>query len=199
VPSSSARDAACTGFQASSGPLKIHVHTKGAWLGPLSLEELAAHLAAQRILSTDVVRCEGGNRKAPVGRVLAALGEEGERSVRRLFGLEAPPEPPPRPVQPDTRPSVQALEPDRPRPPLEAEDEAGEDLTPGLPGRMYKLLGADGEEDGPFSAKAVRQLARQGRINARTLLRAVGYAEWQRAARFPEFADVVPSAGSDAV
>src|SRR6185436_487015 len=52
---------------------------------------------------------------------------------------------------------------------------------------MYKIIGADGREYGPISADQVRQFISENRVNASTMVLAVGATEWKPLGSFPEF------------
>ena len=51
---------------------------------------------------------------------------------------------------------------------------------------MYKILGADGKEYGPVSLEQLQRWQAEGRINARTRVKADGAMDWKEAAEFPE-------------
>ncbi len=52
---------------------------------------------------------------------------------------------------------------------------------------MYKIIGGDRQEYGPVIADEIRRWIREGRLNARSLARAEGAAEWKPLSEFPEF------------
>ena len=52
---------------------------------------------------------------------------------------------------------------------------------------MYKLIGADGREYGPVSADQLRRWIGERRLNAQTLIRAEGSADWKPLGSVPEF------------
>jgi hypothetical protein len=53
---------------------------------------------------------------------------------------------------------------------------------------MYRIIGADGKEYGPFSTDQLRQWIVEGRANATTQVLAEGAAEWKKLGSLPEFA-----------
>lgn len=56
---------------------------------------------------------------------------------------------------------------------------------------MYKVIGADGKEYGPITAKQLGQWIAQGRANAATRIRLETASEWQTLGSIPEFAEVL--------
>jgi len=52
---------------------------------------------------------------------------------------------------------------------------------------MYRIIGVDGREYGPFSGDQIRQWVAQSRANASTPARAEGAAEWKPLGSLPEF------------
>ena len=56
---------------------------------------------------------------------------------------------------------------------------------------MYKIIGADGKEYGPITAKQLHQWIAQGRANAATRVRLEAATEWQTLGSIPEFADAL--------
>lgn len=52
---------------------------------------------------------------------------------------------------------------------------------------MYKTIGPDGKEHGPYNLQEMRQWIREGRIDGQTLLQGPGSSEWSPASTFPEF------------
>lgn len=52
---------------------------------------------------------------------------------------------------------------------------------------MYKIIGADGREYGPVSADQLRLWIRERRLNAQTLVRLEGAAEWRTLNSISEF------------
>jgi hypothetical protein len=55
---------------------------------------------------------------------------------------------------------------------------------------MFTIKGQDQKEYGPVDAEQVRQWLAQGRVDARTLVRAEGSADWRALGSFPELAPV---------
>ncbi|MDD2709395.1 MAG: GYF domain-containing protein [Verrucomicrobiae bacterium] len=53
---------------------------------------------------------------------------------------------------------------------------------------MYKMIGGDGKEYGPFSLEQLQQWHKEGRINSETPLQAEGGAEWKPLKNIPEAA-----------
>ena len=53
---------------------------------------------------------------------------------------------------------------------------------------MYKIVGADGREYGPATARQLRQWIAEGRANAQTPALATGATEWKPLGALPEFA-----------
>lgn len=51
---------------------------------------------------------------------------------------------------------------------------------------MYKIIGADHREYGPCSADELRRWYREGRVNAQTLVQAIGSTEWKPFSAHPE-------------
>lgn len=51
---------------------------------------------------------------------------------------------------------------------------------------MYKLIGADQREYGPFTLEDMRQWIAEGRANAETLIQLEGTTDWKPLASFPE-------------
>jgi len=58
----------------------------------------------------------------------------------------------------------------------------------------YIIIGGDGKEYGPISAEDLRQWFVEGRLNAKTLVKATSDAEFRPLEKFPEFADLQVSA-----
>src|SRR5262245_7388536 len=56
---------------------------------------------------------------------------------------------------------------------------------------MYKVIGADGKEYGPITAKQLGQWIAQGRANAATRVRLETQTEWQSLGSIPEFGDAL--------
>lgn len=56
---------------------------------------------------------------------------------------------------------------------------------------MYKIIGADGKEYGPITAKQLHQWIAQGRANETTKIRLEESTEWQTLGSLPEFADAL--------
>jgi hypothetical protein len=56
---------------------------------------------------------------------------------------------------------------------------------------MYTIKGQDQKDYGPVNAEQVRLWLAQGRIDARTLVRAEGTTEWRPLGSFPELASAV--------
>src|SRR5262245_35970619 len=56
---------------------------------------------------------------------------------------------------------------------------------------MYKVIGADGKEYGPITAKQLGQWIAQGRANAATRVRLETATEWQTLDSIPEFAEAL--------
>ncbi len=54
----------------------------------------------------------------------------------------------------------------------------------------YIIIGGDGKEYGPISAEDLRQWFVEGRLNAKTLVKATSDAEFRPLEKFPEFADL---------
>ncbi|HOA63151.1 MAG: DUF4339 domain-containing protein [Verrucomicrobia bacterium] len=52
---------------------------------------------------------------------------------------------------------------------------------------MYKTIGPDGKEHGPYNLQEMRQWISEGRINGQTLVQGPGSSEWRPASTFPEF------------
>lgn len=52
---------------------------------------------------------------------------------------------------------------------------------------MYKIIGGDQQEYGPVAADEIRRWIREGRLNARSLARSEGTAEWKPLGDLPEF------------
>lgn len=63
---------------------------------------------------------------------------------------------------------------------------------------MYKILGSDQKEYGPVSADALRQWIADRRVNAQTLIKPEGAADWTPLARFPEFSAGLGATGAAA-
>jgi len=61
---------------------------------------------------------------------------------------------------------------------------------------MYKIIGADGAEYGPYSVDDLRNLILERRANAGTQAKAEGGGEWRPLASFPEFAEALQTAAS---
>jgi hypothetical protein len=55
---------------------------------------------------------------------------------------------------------------------------------------MYRIIGADGREYGPFSADQVRQWIAENRANTSSLTLAPGASEWKPLGSLPEFSTV---------
>lgn len=53
---------------------------------------------------------------------------------------------------------------------------------------MYKIIGADQKEYGPFTAAQIAQWIAENRANGQTRVQAEGSAEWRALSSFPEFA-----------
>jgi len=62
----------------------------------------------------------------------------------------------------------------------------------------YIIIGGDGKEYGPISAEDLRQWFVEGRLNAKTLVKATSDAEFRPLEKFPEFADLQASAAPGA-
>jgi hypothetical protein len=60
---------------------------------------------------------------------------------------------------------------------------------------MYVIIGGDGKEYGPVSGADLRQWISEERLNAKSLIKAESDAEFRPLSTFPEFADVLESAG----
>jgi len=60
---------------------------------------------------------------------------------------------------------------------------------------MYVIIGGDGKEYGPVSGADLRQWISEERLNAKSLIKAESDAEFRPLSTFPEFADVLGSAG----
>ena len=60
---------------------------------------------------------------------------------------------------------------------------------------MYKIVGADGKEYGPFSIEQMRQWIAQGRVNPQTRVQETGAGLWKTAAEFPELGLAVAAGG----
>lgn len=58
----------------------------------------------------------------------------------------------------------------------------------------YIIIGGDGKEYGPISAEDLRQWFVEGRLSAKTLVKATSDAEFRPLEKFPEFADLQASA-----
>lgn len=56
---------------------------------------------------------------------------------------------------------------------------------------MYKVIGADGKEYGPITAKQLGQWIAQGRANATTRVRLETATDWQALGAIPEFAEAL--------
>jgi prepilin-type processing-associated H-X9-DG protein len=56
---------------------------------------------------------------------------------------------------------------------------------------MYKIIGADGKEYGPITAKQLQQWVSQGRANATTRVRLETSPDWQTLGSLPEFAEAL--------
>lgn len=54
----------------------------------------------------------------------------------------------------------------------------------------YTIIGGDGKEYGSISAEDIRKWVAENRLNAQTLVKAEGDAEFRPLSTFPEFADV---------
>ena len=54
---------------------------------------------------------------------------------------------------------------------------------------MYKIIGADQKEYGPFTFDQLKQWIAQGRANATTMACPEGTSDWKQLSAFPEFAD----------
>jgi hypothetical protein len=52
---------------------------------------------------------------------------------------------------------------------------------------MYKTIGPDGKEHGPYNLQEMRQWIREGRIDGQTLVQGPDSSEWRPASTFPEF------------
>src|SRR5271156_911588 len=53
---------------------------------------------------------------------------------------------------------------------------------------MYTIIGGDGQEYGPVSEADLRKWISEGRLNAQSLAKAEGQAEFRPLSTFPEFA-----------
>ncbi len=60
---------------------------------------------------------------------------------------------------------------------------------------MYVFVGGDGKEYGPVSGAVLRQWVSEDRLDARSLVKAEGGAEFRPLSAFPEFADLFGIAG----
>ena len=60
---------------------------------------------------------------------------------------------------------------------------------------MYVIVGGDGKEYGPVSGAVLRQWVSEDRLDARSLVKAEGGAEFRPLSTFPEFADLFGIAG----
>ena len=56
---------------------------------------------------------------------------------------------------------------------------------------MYKIIGVDQKEYGPVTGEQLRQWFAEGRVDARTSIRAEGDSNWKTLSAFPEFADLL--------
>jgi hypothetical protein len=56
---------------------------------------------------------------------------------------------------------------------------------------MYKIIGGDGTEYGPYSLEDLRKLCIEGRANAATHVKPEAGGEWRPLSELPEFADVL--------
>jgi hypothetical protein len=56
---------------------------------------------------------------------------------------------------------------------------------------MYKIIGSDGNEYGPVSAKELREWLNEKRVNPQTQVRPEGAANWQSLESLPEFASLI--------
>ena len=56
---------------------------------------------------------------------------------------------------------------------------------------MYKIIGTDGKEYGPFPAGQVRDLIAANRANAQTMAQAEGATDWKPLSAFPEFTEAL--------
>jgi hypothetical protein len=63
---------------------------------------------------------------------------------------------------------------------------------------MYKIIGADRKEYGPFPVETLRQYIAENRLNGQTLVQAEGAVGWQPLAAVPELAALLPPAGAAA-
>lgn len=61
---------------------------------------------------------------------------------------------------------------------------------------MYKIIGADGVEYGPFSAEDLRQLILQRRADSATRTRLESDADWRTLADFPDFRETLQQAAA---
>jgi hypothetical protein len=61
---------------------------------------------------------------------------------------------------------------------------------------MFKMIGGDGQEYGPFSAEQLRQWIAEHRANGQTLVQAEGTQGWKPLSEFPEFAALLAEAAS---
>ncbi len=61
---------------------------------------------------------------------------------------------------------------------------------------MFKMIGGDGREYGPFSAEQLRQWIAENRANGQTLVQAEGAQGWQPLSELPEFAALLAEAAS---
>ena len=60
---------------------------------------------------------------------------------------------------------------------------------------MYVIISGDGKEYGPVSGAVLRQWISEERLNAQSLIKAEGDAEFRPLSTFPEFADVLETTG----
>lgn len=61
---------------------------------------------------------------------------------------------------------------------------------------MFKMIGGDGREYGPFSAEQLRQWIAEHRANGQTLVQAEGAQGWKPLSEFPEFTAILSEAAS---
>src|SRR5262249_19554988 len=59
---------------------------------------------------------------------------------------------------------------------------------------MFRILGSDGNAQGPVSADTLRQWIGEGRVTARTLIQSEGSDRWQPLPAMPEFAEALKGA-----
>ena len=59
----------------------------------------------------------------------------------------------------------------------------------------YVIIGGDGKQYGPVSGEDLRQWLAEGRLNALTLAKGEGDAEFRQLSAFPELADFFSQSG----